>query len=425
VLPLVCVALVALLGAASLALDLSRMYAVAVELQTAADAGALAGARGLQDDPGNAAGTVAADAVALATSNPVFGRRPTAGEVAVDPMTRDDANGVAPAAWASANAVRVTVERRTPFVFGDFMGLTPPTIRRRATAWVANVTRATCVRPLGLPFQYVWEMAGRPGKPAPGDKLTADDVKRVTESTQGNQGGGSGGGQAPQTAPAASAAPATTAENTTPTKGKKAKSTPSAHAGADGTVELTAAWNPSDRDFGDPTKWSPVSVQDNNSTSGYEEQFAESAARCAGQSVAMDGTEDGRALNGGSVERATHAGLAGLCGTTAAQCNGPDGLTLRVSWVSTNGAGNKGGSSGSSANDAQFRLVSYVRVVCYFGAAFDGKASAPSNCPSTNYQGRPPGTMLIEVLPPTAGSPMPGDEYGNAASGIQRLMLVR
>jgi hypothetical protein len=444
VLPLVCVVLVALLGPRAWPSICHACTRSRWSCRPPPTPGRSPAARALQDDPGNGAGDVGGEAVALATSNPVFGRRPTAVEVAVDPMARDDAGtSVAPTTWASANAVRVTVTRTTPFVFGGFMNLTPPTIRRQATAWVANVTRATCVRPLGLPFQYVWEKAGRTGKPTPNDKLTADEVKRVTDPPQNGQ-GGSGVGRWPADAALAAVGAAdlgdAAAHVARPRAGQAGGSRTQRVERAEHSDHLERAervhvrgrhrrahgrLEPERPRLRRSDKWSPVSVEDNNSGNDYADQFDPTTAGCAGQSVSLDGSESGRALNGSRIQRDTHDGLARLCGTTSAQCNGPDGVTLRVGWVSTNGAGNKGGSNGSSANAAQFRMVSYVRMVCYFGAAYDGRPSAPSNCPSTNYQGRPPGTMLIEVLPPTAGSPMPGDEYGNAASGIQRLMLVR
>lgn len=374
VLPLVCVLLAVLVGAAGLAIDVSRMHAAAAELQTAADAGALAGARGFLADPGNAAGGVTAAARLLATRNAVLGRTIASGEVAVDPMRRADDGSVAVATWATANGVRVTVERTTPFIFGAIPGLTTPTVRRQATAWLASVKTAVCARPLGLSFQWAWEQTGHTGTAGLSDAVTGTDLAGLGSQTAAQR-----------------------------------------------TRELAGAYGSSERaDYKNGSVWAPVTLDPNNSKGGYNDQFDPVAANCSRYTAEVgDGVT---ALNGASAQGAAHDGMARLCGTTAARC-GANGTVVRVSWLGPATATTKGGSSG--ANGAEVRLLGLVRIHCYFGAAYNSGNLATSDCPATGYARRPGGTLVVEMLPPGALGFMTGDKFGTMVSGIQRLMLVQ
>jgi hypothetical protein len=236
---------------------------------------------------------------------------------------------------------------------------------------VANVTTATCVRPFGLPFSQAWQAAGRSGSPRANDKLNAADLARIAELNAGQR-----------------------------------------------TMEFSAAWQPGNRRVDDGTWWAPVKPGTNNSPNGYLEQYNPDVTRCGDESLTVG--DDARALNGGRTERDTHDGFTMLCGTGGAQC-GAGGTVVRASWVST-GQGN--------GNDAEVRMLSQVRILCYFGSEYPANegprtAMPASNCPATNYQGREAGTVIVEMLPPTPAPPSPGDRYGNTAGGIQRLVLVQ
>jgi Putative Flp pilus-assembly TadE/G-like len=103
--------LVALLGMAALAIDLSSFYQAQRQAQTAADAGALAGA----EDLARSSTTAGGDATTLARQN--------------FPGATVTAN-----ADTTSNQVTVTVTAPTPVFFGKLLGLSSETVGARAVA---------------------------------------------------------------------------------------------------------------------------------------------------------------------------------------------------------------------------------------------------------------------------------------------------
>jgi len=162
VIPLVCVLLTVLLGCAALAVDLGRLHYTAAEAQAAADAAALAAASAAQSAPANAAAEAPALAQNLARRNRAAnapGRVANADvlPVAYDPATR--ATSTATAAWGEANGTQVTARAQPAYAFAGIFDLAPPTVSRAATAWIANVNGAACVRPFALPYTRIYEDA--------------------------------------------------------------------------------------------------------------------------------------------------------------------------------------------------------------------------------------------------------------------------
>lgn len=160
VLPFVCVTLTALIGAAALAVDLGRLYATGAEAQAAADATALAGARFLQQySPSYNAITSSTYGMGAITSVTRIASAP-ARLTSYGPITYNPTTGAVAAApsWDAAGGVQVTVAGTPRYVFAGALGLTPPTVSRTATAWLANVNGATCVRPLALPYTRDYEV---------------------------------------------------------------------------------------------------------------------------------------------------------------------------------------------------------------------------------------------------------------------------
>lgn len=160
-LPLVCMMLTALLGGAALAVDMGRVYLTASEAQAAADAAALAGARFLQQYAYYNAGAINSSygIAPIAAANRVAGAASQVQGVDVVPVAYDPkTNAISPASWnSSTSAVQVTVRATPHYVFAGALGLTPPSVKRTATAWIANVNGATCVRPLALPYTRFFE----------------------------------------------------------------------------------------------------------------------------------------------------------------------------------------------------------------------------------------------------------------------------
>jgi hypothetical protein len=173
---LVAVALVPLLGLGALAIDVSLWQVGATQLQTAADAAALAGARAAQLYPTNAAAMSVQYAQDLATRNRAFGNAVTLPATAVEPVryvppvAPATVGTIASASWTGtgaglANAVRVTVGAQSGSIFAGVTSTVPPTVQRSAVAWIANINNG-CIKPFALPYSVLYNrsaaLAGLP-----------------------------------------------------------------------------------------------------------------------------------------------------------------------------------------------------------------------------------------------------------------------
>ncbi|GJG85657.1 hypothetical protein tb265_08380 [Gemmatimonadetes bacterium T265] len=153
--PFVCVMLTAVIGAMALAVDLGRMYYAGAEVQTAADAAALAAARYQQYHTldGLSAVQGAAQQVAalnLSGGQPVQVQAQDVVPVTYSPTTR----AIATSSWNSETyAFTVTAQAAVPGVVGGV----GHTVRRSATAWIANVNGGNCVRPIAINYTRFYE----------------------------------------------------------------------------------------------------------------------------------------------------------------------------------------------------------------------------------------------------------------------------
>src|SRR5262249_39785795 len=118
---LVAGSIVVLLAAVSLATDVGLHYYTWEKLQKAADAGALAGATWLPDNPTQAIAT----AKTIAEDNGV-----TASEVTSSSVPNDD------------SSITLQIQRTTPYYFARVLGLTNTTIK--VTAQAAPQTQPGC-----------------------------------------------------------------------------------------------------------------------------------------------------------------------------------------------------------------------------------------------------------------------------------------
>jgi Flp pilus assembly protein TadG len=156
---LVAVMLLVLGGMAAFAVDLTRVYSGVTELQTGADAAALAGALRLARTPGVSA---AVGTVTFAASNRAFGSPVALNTSDVEGGFWDPAAGTFVAgAWTNANAVRVTAQRSSSLAFGGFVARPSVTPIRRAVAWVGNQASRDCIKPWGIPLTYVNTLLGQ------------------------------------------------------------------------------------------------------------------------------------------------------------------------------------------------------------------------------------------------------------------------
>lgn len=141
--------LVVLMGVSAMSIDMSRIWTMRNELQTSADAAALAGAIQLTPPHDNAYTVDSATAYALA--NRAMNDLVTVDSVQLGVWDDDLAtftNGAAP-----PNAVHVVVSHDTNKLIIGMLGIAAPRVKARATAWAnAPVVVANCVKPWSIPY---------------------------------------------------------------------------------------------------------------------------------------------------------------------------------------------------------------------------------------------------------------------------------
>lgn len=166
--------IVALMLIGAISVDASRIFAAKNELQTAADAAALAGAVQLLEDSSSAADTAR-----------VYAQRNRVEQNLIDSVNVE--YGV----WRSAeqsfiagggpsDAVRVTIRYPLPLSLARVFGDSTVTLTASAVAWSSGpVEEGTCVKPLAVPYA---ELLSSLGYPRWSDMdLTTDDIQRLRE----------------------------------------------------------------------------------------------------------------------------------------------------------------------------------------------------------------------------------------------------
>jgi len=150
----------ALMAAAAIAIDFSRIWAMRNELQTAADASSLAGAVQLSTAT-NGQSDVQAAATAYAGMNTAMGAPAN-----VDSVTLGQWNDNVAPNWRPGvtpfNAVRVVVSHPTSGLIMSALGITAPNVHARATAWAdAPVSTTNCLRPWAIPYEVLMGRVNR------------------------------------------------------------------------------------------------------------------------------------------------------------------------------------------------------------------------------------------------------------------------
>ena len=173
---------VALVGITAFAVDVSRMYVGANELQTVSDASALRGAQRLQENPG---ADPSSEIIAYALQNQALNGLVTVETSDIRPAiwtessaTLDSSGGVT---WATANAVQVTARKTAGLLFGKVLRSVAPIPARRSAAWLANITGKKCnFMPFGFPIQNLFEDLGLGS--INGRALTQAEINQVKDS---------------------------------------------------------------------------------------------------------------------------------------------------------------------------------------------------------------------------------------------------
>jgi hypothetical protein len=170
----------ALMGAAAIAIDFSRIWTMRNELQTAADAAALAGAVQLSTPPGNTPFKVDSVSRRFSAVNKAMGVAPVVNEVTLGLW--DDINPF-DAAGNPKNAVRVTVSHPTNGLIMSALGITAPTVRASAIAWAdAPISTTNCIRPWAIPYEVLMGRVNplRTDDPSiSGDPYSRDNLTRA------------------------------------------------------------------------------------------------------------------------------------------------------------------------------------------------------------------------------------------------------
>lgn len=177
----------ALLGIGTVVVDFARMELMRNQLQTAADAAALAGAVQLTRTPKT---DYLAQAKAVGQENPLFDTKVVVPDEAVelgmwDPAQRVfEENGNNP---ATANAVRVTLRDTSNYLMANHLGWARVPVTARSVAWAGpSVGKTDCMKPwalwYGLLKTKIDTYLNRPV--APDDPLQPGDVDALRQMSE-------------------------------------------------------------------------------------------------------------------------------------------------------------------------------------------------------------------------------------------------
>jgi Flp pilus assembly protein TadG len=146
---------VALMAAAALSIDFSRIWAMRNELQTSADAAALAG--GVQVSlTDNSDTQIDSAARYFAASNKAMGVNPVVDAVVLGQWDDDATPPVFNAGVTPTNAVKVTVSHSTSGLIMSALGIAAPTVHATAIAWAdAPISTTNCIRPWAIPYEVL------------------------------------------------------------------------------------------------------------------------------------------------------------------------------------------------------------------------------------------------------------------------------
>jgi hypothetical protein len=150
VIVMVGIMMVTLVSVSAVSIDFSRLWSLRNELQTTADASALAGA--IQLLPPNNAGTTVAVVNSYANLNPAMQNTVTVESVELGDW--DDVLRTFTPGTPVTDAVRVVVSRQSSGLIMALMGIAAPRMQARAVAWADApvVNSAGCIKPVAIPM---------------------------------------------------------------------------------------------------------------------------------------------------------------------------------------------------------------------------------------------------------------------------------
>jgi Flp pilus assembly protein TadG len=379
---MVALMLVCFMGVGAIAADVGRFYVVTSELQTAADAAALEGARTLQKTTA-ASPEATVDAAVMAfvlQANRADNTQlsVTADSVRMAYWTRGNTNPDFVLNGRRPNAVYVRVKAEPKGVFSQIIGRTARlNLSRPATAWIANLP-SNCVRPFAMPYGSLY--------------------RRVA-------------GVATSTTPAPDLDQAKFAAFQNLTDAQRMF----VILGANTTSTLT-----------NDGAWDGFNFQGNAGRPG----FSGGIEGCnspridpdAANGVTLPGSNPittwaDEAIAGGGTGGNTYPGIckmrAGNAGCFASDTSTVPGVVINSVW---------GEILGTGSNAVDFRYVGEFTMTCWYRNSTDSCPVQKPGAPATGY---PRGTIVgfVNKLKPRFITPE--DILGNVLSNNQRLILVK
>jgi len=179
---LVAILMTALVGFAGIAIDASRLYVMRAELQTTADAAAVAAIVEVADKrPTNAS----AMAISYAAKNVVEHTTPTIAAADVEPGTWNFTNNTFTVlgTWTdpNLNSARVTAHYPGLYTFARIFGATGQTVNARAIGAMGWVSTTDCLKPWAVSYQTLLDALYPPaGTKNPSYNLTPQDITTLS-----------------------------------------------------------------------------------------------------------------------------------------------------------------------------------------------------------------------------------------------------
>ena len=383
---------------------MGRLYVTTQEVHDAADAAALAAAGALQFAPGTAASATPARAQQIAALNRTAGQPGSVAAADITPLFYDPTpNTTVGASYPTANALQVTARQPTVYAIAGALGLVPPVVQRTATAWIANQNAGQCARPTVPSYTRMYEtVLGLTSRPYSSTNTNAPPFTQAQVA-------------------ALSVSAGSTAQSRTIAvlpPWQSAAHYDSLHVPNAGT------WT--------PANWSGLGYL---GPSYMYNIFTYNIAFTPGSS----GCSTAYAQVGSSITPMTGYTTSNLL---SASTQGYEFLCYRYGGTNAachDSAGTFGVATRAAFADAGIvRMVTPLRVMCYFENATDQCAGATIRDPSGNPMswsppattGYPPGTVLLLIdapvfAPLTSPGGYPDVVLGDSISFAQRLLLVR
>lgn len=182
---LVAILMTVLISFAGIAIDASRLYVMRAQLQTTADASAIAGIVEVKNKRPTQATTLA---LQYAPKNTVERQAATLNAADVEPGSWNfTTNSFTPlASWTdpAVGAVRVTARYPGAYTFASVFGVTSQTVSARAVGAVGYVSTSDCLKPWAVSYQTLLDALYKPaGSKSTNYNLSPQDIQTLSGMT--------------------------------------------------------------------------------------------------------------------------------------------------------------------------------------------------------------------------------------------------